>query len=118
MWQAIASFRCISWEVLAKRQDTIVGGGPEAVEGVAEDLHLLSVPCQVSECDAFWSHSWHGPRWAKIATEWRGGVWRDLYKRWNVELVDEHAHRHTGTYTYQMQHGLVGLREARRISNT
>ena len=58
--QAVARFRCISWDVLSRMPEIVVGGGPLDVVGAGEnDLHEQSKPCRVGECDAFFSHSWH-----------------------------------------------------------
>ena len=40
----VAKYRCVSWEVLAKRPDVIIGGGPLAVvERAGSELYSLSV---------------------------------------------------------------------------
>ena len=58
--QAVARFRCISWDALSRRPEIIIGGGPLDVVGAGKaDLHTLATPCRVGECDAFFSHSWH-----------------------------------------------------------
>jgi len=60
MFEAIQRFRCVSWDVLANRPDIMISGGPLNVVGVAGlDLYKLSKRCQISDCDAFVSHSWH-----------------------------------------------------------
>eukprot|EP00927_Polykrikos_kofoidii_P082230 TRINITY_DN8115_c0_g1_i1.p1 TRINITY_DN8115_c0_g1~~TRINITY_DN8115_c0_g1_i1.p1 ORF type:complete len:612 (+),score=62.73 TRINITY_DN8115_c0_g1_i1:79-1914(+) len=57
---AAGKFRCIRWEVLARRPDVIMGGAPLDVLGPGgNDLYSLSEPCQLGDCDAFFSHSWH-----------------------------------------------------------
>lgn len=58
--QAVSRFRCIPWGVLTTVPEIIVGGGPLDVVGAGRtDLHTLSTPCRIGECDAFVSFSWH-----------------------------------------------------------
>jgi hypothetical protein len=58
--EAVARFRCISWDVLSTMPEIIVGGGPLDVVGEGKaDLHKVSEPCRLGECTAFFSHSWH-----------------------------------------------------------
>ena len=50
--QAVARFRCISWDTLSGMSEIIVGGGPLDVVGAGPvDLHALSTPCNVGACD-------------------------------------------------------------------
>eukprot|EP00929_Paragymnodinium_shiwhaense_P058638 TRINITY_DN29371_c0_g1_i3.p1 TRINITY_DN29371_c0_g1~~TRINITY_DN29371_c0_g1_i3.p1 ORF type:complete len:574 (+),score=52.61 TRINITY_DN29371_c0_g1_i3:680-2401(+) len=69
---AVARFRSISWETLRQYPDLIKGGGTLDGLTAAAKLYELSEPCQLSECDAFLSHSWHddGERKWQALTEW------------------------------------------------
>ncbi len=50
--QAVDRFRCISWDVLFKMPEIIIGGGALDVVGVGRaDLHTASTPCRTGECD-------------------------------------------------------------------
>jgi hypothetical protein len=56
---AVSRFLCISWDVLLTMPKIIVGGGPLDVVGKGRaDLHNVSEPCHIGECDAFFN-SWH-----------------------------------------------------------
>eukprot|EP00927_Polykrikos_kofoidii_P050825 TRINITY_DN4469_c0_g1_i10.p1 TRINITY_DN4469_c0_g1~~TRINITY_DN4469_c0_g1_i10.p1 ORF type:complete len:638 (-),score=52.65 TRINITY_DN4469_c0_g1_i10:179-1900(-) len=58
--EAESRFRCIVWETLAVRPEIITCGGPLEVIGPGgNDLYSLSEPCDLGDCDAFISHSWH-----------------------------------------------------------
>ena len=56
-------FRCVSWEALSPRQDLLdtilsagtINGGKEA----AAEAFALTKHCDLGECNAFVSHSWH-----------------------------------------------------------
>lgn len=57
---AVARFRCISWEVLSTMPEVITGGGPLDVVGSgSQELYQSTEPCRLACCDAFLSHSWH-----------------------------------------------------------
>ena len=63
--------------------EVILGGGPLDVVGAGRtDLHTVSMPCHIGDCDAFFSHSWHDnahQKWDAL------GIWctgfEDAYKR-------------------------------------
>ena len=56
----IQCIRCISWDILSTMPEVITGGGPLDVVGAGPtNLYKLSQACQLSECDAFLSHSWN-----------------------------------------------------------
>eukprot|EP00927_Polykrikos_kofoidii_P048890 TRINITY_DN43064_c0_g1_i1.p1 TRINITY_DN43064_c0_g1~~TRINITY_DN43064_c0_g1_i1.p1 ORF type:complete len:670 (-),score=67.53 TRINITY_DN43064_c0_g1_i1:90-2018(-) len=59
MQDAIANFRCVSWEVLSRRPEIIICGGPRGASTREDDtFYSLSEPCQLGQCDMFFSHSW------------------------------------------------------------
>jgi hypothetical protein len=66
-------FRSISWDILTRRPEIIVGGSPiEGFGPVESNLYSLSQPCQLGNCDAFYSHSWSDSgemKW-KALTAW------------------------------------------------
>lgn len=70
---AIQKFRRISWSVLKQHPYLVTEG--HAIDGQGprtNDVYALSEPCQLSQCDAFWSHSWHDSgelKWASL-TSW------------------------------------------------
>eukprot|EP00927_Polykrikos_kofoidii_P015268 TRINITY_DN16779_c0_g1_i1.p1 TRINITY_DN16779_c0_g1~~TRINITY_DN16779_c0_g1_i1.p1 ORF type:complete len:889 (-),score=103.54 TRINITY_DN16779_c0_g1_i1:230-2617(-) len=75
-------FRCVSWSVLARRPDIITGGATLDVIGPGgDDLYLLSEPCQLGQCDAFFSHSWRDNGVLK---------WKAL-EAWCVAFAREHG---------------------------
>jgi hypothetical protein len=57
--RTLVRFRCISWDVLSKRSDIIVGGGTLDGQQADTELYEQSKVCRVGACDAFLSHSWH-----------------------------------------------------------
>jgi hypothetical protein len=71
-------FRCIRWEVLAKKPELIVGGVPlDGVGPAPGDLYSLSESCELGDCDVFWSHSWHDDG----ATKWEAlKCWCEEFK--------------------------------------
>ena len=63
--------------------EVIVGGGPlDGVGAGRTDLHTVSIPCLIGDCDAFFSHSWHDDAHQKLDAL---AVWctdfEDAYKR-------------------------------------
>eukprot|EP00929_Paragymnodinium_shiwhaense_P095093 TRINITY_DN56057_c0_g2_i2.p1 TRINITY_DN56057_c0_g2~~TRINITY_DN56057_c0_g2_i2.p1 ORF type:complete len:652 (-),score=20.80 TRINITY_DN56057_c0_g2_i2:97-2052(-) len=56
---AVERFRCISWETLRQHPHLVKSGGAVEGVGLASNLYKYSEPCKLSECDAFFSHSWH-----------------------------------------------------------
>eukprot|EP00929_Paragymnodinium_shiwhaense_P024974 TRINITY_DN15217_c0_g1_i5.p1 TRINITY_DN15217_c0_g1~~TRINITY_DN15217_c0_g1_i5.p1 ORF type:complete len:693 (+),score=30.33 TRINITY_DN15217_c0_g1_i5:159-2237(+) len=78
---AVQRFRCVSWETLRRHPYLMIGGGPLDGVSVASDLYDLSKPCKLSECDAFFSHSWHDDPWGK---------WRDL-AQWCKQFTEAHG---------------------------
>jgi hypothetical protein len=65
LFQAVARFRSISWDVLARMPEIIVAAGSLDGQQASTDLYSLSEPCRVGECDAFVSHSWHDDAFQK-----------------------------------------------------
>eukprot|EP00931_Biecheleriopsis_adriatica_P020491 TRINITY_DN13679_c0_g2_i4.p1 TRINITY_DN13679_c0_g2~~TRINITY_DN13679_c0_g2_i4.p1 ORF type:complete len:632 (+),score=57.97 TRINITY_DN13679_c0_g2_i4:82-1977(+) len=74
-------FRCISWDVLSMNPELILVDTKLDGSVAALDLYELSRPCQLSECDAFLSHSWHDNKYTK---------WGEL-SLWCEEFRREHG---------------------------
>jgi hypothetical protein len=55
---AVERFRAITATTLADHSELILDGGTLDGQRAAEELHNLSAPCVLAECDFFWSHSW------------------------------------------------------------
>jgi hypothetical protein len=68
---ALSRFRAVDWDVLKENLDVFRGGTLDGKQAEA-DLLALSEPCEIGECDAFLSHSWHDDVELKIAelTKW------------------------------------------------
>lgn len=69
--QAKKRFRCVSWAVLRERREIICSEG--TLDGADTSslawMKELAEPCQLGECDAFLSHSWHDDaqiKWAVL----------------------------------------------------
>lgn len=59
MDRALARFRCMSWDNLAKHPEIFLKGGTlEQTDRAGSCLLLVAEPCKPDLCDAFLSHSW------------------------------------------------------------
>ena len=70
--EAVRRFRCISWTVFREYSELVLEEGPLDGSVSAPHLYGLSEPCQLTQCDVFFSHSWHDAKeqkWAAL-TQW------------------------------------------------
>jgi hypothetical protein len=68
---SIKRFRAVDWDKLKDNLDIFRGGTLDG-QKAAEDLLEMSFNCEIGECDAFLSHSWHDDCEEKIKelTNW------------------------------------------------
>ena len=70
--EAVRRFRCISWAVFREHSELILEDSPLDGAVAASHLYGLSQPCQLTQSDVFFSHSWHDAqeqKWATL-TQW------------------------------------------------